>query len=228
MKIKTALILCAGFGKRLSPLTQQTPKPLLKLNNITILEKCIKMILDLKIEKILLNSFHLGDQISAFIKNKKFPIDIQIIEDGIKILNTGGGILNMMENSKEENFIIFNPDTVWGQNYVNEIDKMQNLYFSNELNNILLCVNKDLSFDENLKGDFNLINHTLNKKEKKFIYIGCQILNKKLFENFKSSHFSISKIWEELLNKNQLNGYESLNKFYHLTNLEIFKKLQDL
>ena len=228
MKIKTALILCAGFGKRLNPLTLQTPKPLLELKNMTMLEKCINMILELGVEKVLINTFHLGDQISKFIKNKKFMIDIKIIDDGIKILNTGGGILNMMENSKEENFIIFNPDTVWSQNYVNEIKKMQNLYFSNKLNNLLLCSNKNLSFDKNLKGDFDLINHTLSKKDNKFIYIGCQILNKSLFKNYKLSNFSISKIWGELLNTNQLNGFESLNEFYHLTDLETFKKLQDL
>jgi len=228
MKIKTALILCAGLGKRLNPLTLKTPKPLLKLNNITMLEMCINMILELKIEKVILNTFHLGDQISFFIKNKKFPIDIKVIEDGNKILDTGGGILNMMKNSKEENFLIFNPDTVWTKNYFNEIKKMQNFYFLNELNNILLCTNKNLSFDKNLKGDFNLKNHILSKKDNNFIYIGCQILNKNLFKNYKPDNFSISKIWEELLSKNQLNGFESFNKFYHLTNLETFKKLQDL
>jgi len=228
MKIKTALILCAGLGKRLNPLTLKTPKPLLKLNNITMLEMCINMILELRMEKVILNTFHLGDQISFFIKNKKFPIDIKVIEDGNKILDTGGGILNMMKNSKEENFLIFNPDTVWTKNYFNEIKKMQNFYFLNELNNILLCTNKNLSFDKNLKGDFNLKNHILRKKDNNFIYIGCQILNKNLFKNYKPENFSISKIWEELLNKNQLNGFESFNKFYHLTNLETFKKLQDL
>ncbi len=228
MKIKTALILCAGLGKRLNPLTLKTPKPLLKLNNITILEMCINMILELRIEKVILNTFHLGDQISFFIKNKKFPIDIKVIEDGNKILDTGGGILNMMKNSKEEDFLIFNPDTVWTKNYINEIKKMQNLYFLNELNNILLCTNKNLSFDKNLKGDFNLKNHILTKKDNNFIYIGCQILNKNLFKNYKSDNFPISEIWEELLSKNQLNGFESLNMFYHLTNLETFKKLQDL
>ena len=105
---------------------------------------------------------------------------------------------------------------------------MQNLYFLNELNNILLCTNKNLSFYKNLKGDFNLKNHILSKKDNNFIYIGCQILNKNLFKNYKLDNFPISEIWEELLSKNQLNGFESLNKFYHLTNLETFKKLQDL
>lgn len=229
MRIKTALILCAGLGRRLNPMTLQTPKPLLKLNDKTMLEKCINMILELGIKKIFLNTFHLGSQISEFIKKKKFPIDIQIINDGNKILNTGGGILNMIKNSLDENFIIFNPDTLWSHNYLDEINNMQNLYFSNNLENILLCVKKNLSFDKNLKGDFNLVNHTLRKnKDNDFIFIGCQILNKSLFNSYKLCNFSISEIWDELLNKNELNGFESINKFYHLTNLETFKKLQDL
>ena len=229
MRVKTAFILCAGLGKRLNPMTLETPKPLLKLNDKTMLEKCINMILELGIKKIFLNTFHLGNQISEFIKNKKFPIDIQIINDGNEILNTGGGILNMIKNSQDENFIIFNPDTLWGLNYLDEINNMQNLYFSNNLENILLCVKKNLSFDKNLKGDFNLINHSLRKnKDNDFIFIGCQILNKSLFNSYKLCNFSISEIWDELLNKNELNGFESINKFHHLTNLETFKKLQDL
>ena len=229
MRVKTAFILCAGLGKRLNPMTLETPKPLLKLNDKTMLEKCINMILELGIKKIFLNTFHLGNQISEFVKNKKFPIDIQIINDGNEILNTGGGILNMIKNSQDENFIIFNPDTLWGFNYLEEINNMQNLYFSNNLKNILLCVKKNLSFDKNLKGDFNLINHSLRKnKDNDFIFIGCQILNKSLFNSYKLCNFSISEIWDELLNKNELNGFESVNKFYHLTNLETFKKLQDL
>ena len=229
MRINTALILCAGLGSRLNPLTLTTPKPLLELDNITILEKCINTIIKLGGKKIFLNTFHLGEQIFLFIKNKKFPIDIQIIEDGGKILNTGGGILNMIENSKENDFIIFNPDTLWHKDYIDELQNMQDFYFSNELNNILLLVNKKLSFDKNLKGDFKLTNNLLKKNDHNdFIYIGCQILNRSLFENYKVRNFSILEIWNVLLKKNRLNGFESFNKFFHLTNLETFKKLKDL
>ena len=230
MKINTAIILCGGFGKRLNPITLKTPKPLIKLKNITMLENCINIIIDLKIKKVLINIFHLGEQISNFIKEKKFPIDIEIIKDGDKILNTGGGILNMMNCSQDENFLIFNPDTLWKKDYVNEIDKMESYYFQNNLDNILLVVNKRLSFDQKLKGDFNMIDNILKKKDgdKNFIYIGCQILNKNLFRKYKVESFPINEIWDSLLIQEKLNGLESLNKFYHLTNLETFKKLEDL
>ena len=228
MQIKTALILCAGLGKRLNPLTLNKPKPLLEINNITILEKCINLIIKFGARKIFVNTFHLSNQIFEFIKNKEFEIDIQIIEDGKEILDTGGGILNMIENSGDNDFIIFNPDTLWNKDYIDEINKMQNFYFSNKLDNLLLMANKKLSFDKNLKGDFELTKNLLMRSENNyFIYIGCQILNKKLFEKYKIQNFSISEIWNELLKNNKLNGYESNNKFYHLTNLETFKKLKD-
>ena len=154
MKINTAMILCAGYGKRLNPLTLKTPKPLLELKNITLLESCIKIIIKLGIKKILINTFHLSEQIFDFVKNKNFPVDIKIIKDGKDILNTGGGIINMIKNSNDDNFLIFNPDTVWDERYFDEINKMQNFYFSNKLTNILLVAKKELSFDKNLKGDF--------------------------------------------------------------------------
>tara|TARA_B100000902_G_C27118147_1_gene817204 strand:+ start:51 stop:275 length:225 start_codon:yes stop_codon:yes gene_type:complete len=74
-----------------------------------------------------------------------------------------------------------------------------------------------------------LIKNILKKNNNNdLIYIGCQILNRSLFEKYKVNNFSISKVWDELLKKDKLNGFESFNNFYHLTNLETFKKLQDL
>tara|TARA_A100000164_G_C21873545_1_gene756455 strand:+ start:89 stop:778 length:690 start_codon:yes stop_codon:yes gene_type:complete len=227
MKINTVLILGAGFGKRLNPLTLETPKPLLKLNDVTMLENCINVIIKLGIKKIVLNTFYFSEQIFDFIRNKNFLIDIEIVKDGEEILNTGGGILNMMNHTRDNNFLVFNPDTLWNKNYIDEINKMQRFYFLNKLNNILLVAKKELSFDKNLNGDFKLKNNKLKKDNNNdFIYIGCQILNKDLFKSRKVSNFPISEIWNELLNKDNLNAFESSNKFYHLTNLEIFRKLE--
>ena len=229
MKINTALILCAGFGKRLNPLTLKKPKPLLKLNNITMLEHCINVITKLGIKKIILNTFHLKEQIFDFIKNKNFPLNIQIIEDGKEILNTGGGISNMISYSQDDDFLIFNPDTLWNESYIYEINKMEEYYFTKKLNNILLVTKKGLSFDRNLTGDFDLKKNLLTKSNKNnFIYIGCQILNKNFFNKHKIKSFPISETWNNLLEIDELNGFESLNKFHHLTNLETFKKLEDL
>ena len=229
MKINTALILCAGYGKRLHPITLKTPKPLLKIKDISMLEQCINLIEKLGIQKIFINTFYLKDQFVEFLKNKYFNLDIKIIEDGENILDTGGGIQNMINNSNENDFIIFNPDTVWNYNYKDEILKMEEMYFLKEAENILLLVNKKLSFDKELNGDFNLKNNLIYKEsENEFVYIGCQIINKNLFVRNKIEKFSILEIWDDLLDNKNLYGYESHKEFYHLTNLEVFKKLKDL
>ncbi len=229
MKINTSLILCAGFGKRLNPLTLKIPKPLIKLNNLTMLENCINLNIKLGVEKIFLNTFYLSEQIYDFIKSKNFEIDIQVISDGNKILDTGGGIKNMTNYFQDDDFLVFNPDTLWTDNYIDEINKLKKFYFLKKLTNILLVVRKELSFDQNFKGDFELEKNLLKKSEKKnLIYIGCQIMNKNLFKDINEDNFSITEVWNELLKKRELNGYESFNKFYHLTNFEIFKKLKDL
>ena len=226
MKINTALILCAGYGKRLNPLTLEEPKPLLKINEITLLENCINLIKFIGLKKVIINTFYLKEKIEDFIKLKKFDLDIQIIDDGEIILNTGGGILNMINSSNESDFLTFNPDTIWNKNYAEALNNMEKFYFSKKIKNILLLVNKNLSFDKKLKGDFNLLENVIKKNpQNDLIYTGCQIINKSLFESFSVNNFSISRIWNDLIKKNELYGYESFEKFYHLTNLEVYEEL---
>jgi len=226
MKINTALILCAGYGKRLNPLTLEEPKPLLKINEITLLENCINLIKFIGLKKVIINTFYLKEKIEDFIKLKKFDLDIQIIDDGEIILNTGGGILNMINSSNESDFLTFNPDTIWNKNYAEALNNMEKFYFSKKIKNILLLVNKNLSFDKKLKGDFNLLENVIKKNpQNDLIYTGCQIINKSLFESFSVNDFSISRIWNDLIKKNELYGCESFEKFYHLTNLEVYEEL---
>ena len=226
MKINTALILCAGYGKRLNPLTLKKPKPLIEVNNITLLENTINLIKKLNIKKIKINTFYLKNQIENFILKKDFDLDIEVINDGDQILDTGGGILNLVENSNENDFIVFNPDTIWNSKYLQTIKEMENFYFNNEVQNILMVVNKQISYDKNLKGDFSFkLNKLLNYEDRNYIFTGCQIINKNLFSNYKNTSFSISKIWNELINDQKLYGFESLNEFTHITNLEIYNKL---
>ena len=226
MEIKTALILCAGYGKRLNPLTLELPKPLLKLNNITLLEKTFNLIKSLGIKKVKLNTFYLKEKIKNFVNELNLDLDIEIIEDGTQILNTGGGILNMIKKSNEENFIVFNPDTIWSNEYVSCIKDMEKVYFKEKSENILLVVNKVLSFDQKLSGDFNLNNNILKKENNNnFIYMGCQMINKNLFLKLSNRSFSILDIWNDLLLQNKLFGHESKNKFYHVTDLRIYEEL---
>ena len=225
-KINTALILCAGYGKRLNPLTLKVPKPLLKIKDISLLENTINFINDLGVKNILINTFYLKEQIKEFINKKNFNCKIDVVDDGNSILDTGGGILNLIKKSDNDNFFVFNPDTMWSKEYIQVIRKMEVFYLKNKIQNILLVVNKSKSFDKKLNGDFNLNSkNILNYQEKDFIYTGCQIINKNVFSIINQNSFSIIEIWNQLINENKLYGFESLNDFIHVTNIEIFNKL---
>ena len=142
MKINTDLILCAGYRKRLNPITLDVPKPLLKINNVSVLDQCINLINKLGIENILLNTFYLKEQIINYLKNNHSNLNIKVIDDGKEILNTGGGILNMMSHSNDENFLIFNPDTVWNMDYLEEIKNMEKWGVGFLSRSAILCLPK--------------------------------------------------------------------------------------
>tara|TARA_Y100001958_G_C21104745_1_gene453588 strand:+ start:198 stop:887 length:690 start_codon:yes stop_codon:yes gene_type:complete len=225
MKIKTALILCAGYGERLNPLTLQTPKPLLQFRKLPMLEHTIKFIENLGILNIKINTFHLEKKIMNYISTHPSKKNIEVISDGKDILGTGGGILNLINYSKEDNFLVFNPDTYWNSNYLKVVDQMCDMYLQQEMENCLLVVDKKKSYDFRLKGDFGMNKNILYKENKNYIYTGCQIVNKKLFNGLSKKFFSISEIWNKKLNQNELYGENSTEEFIHLTDLEIYNKL---
>ena len=227
MKIKSALILCAGYGTRLQPITNDIPKPLLNIKNINLLDNSLRFVQSVGIKNIKINTFYLGGKIKSFIENKKYPLNIEVVSDGEKILDTGGGIFNLIKQSEEEeDFLILNPDTLWNSNYINTFNEMEKYYFKNKVKNLLMVVNKKKSFDTRFKGDFSLNKNKLSKQIKnEFIYTGCQIINKKVFQKMNKNIFSISEIWNDLIDNRELYGYESLTDFIHLTDIKIYKKL---
>ena len=226
MQIKTALVLCAGFGKRVLPITTDIPKPLIKYNNVTLLENTINFLIDLKIKSVKINTFYLKEKIKDFINKKSFPIDIEIIDDGETILGTGGGIFNLMNSSNDNDFLTINPDTIWNSKYKNFILKMEKFYFEKKIQNSLLVVNHSFSFDKRFNGDFEFKNNILFKEKiNNFMYTGCQIISKELFMNRNLNYFPISEIWDNLMKESKLYGFEYKGNFLHLTDIEIYNKL---
>ena len=102
---------------------------------------------------------------------------------------------------------------------------MCEMYFKREMENCLLIVDKKKSYDLRLNGDFGMNENTLYQENKNYIYTGCQIINKKLFNGFPKKFFSISEIWNKKLNQKDLYGENSKEEFIHLTDLEIYNKL---
>ena len=227
MKIKQGMILAAGLGKRMLPITLKTPKPLIQIGNKNLLDRAIELLINHGVDEIAINIHHLADQVKSFINKKKYKVKITIFYEQEMLLDTGGGILNATKSFKKP-FIVVNPDTLWSNAYSNELRDLEDFYFQHKKTSLLL-VNKNLSFDNSFKGDFNLQEGTVSRdNSNKLIFTGLQILDHSVFGSIKNKIFSMNNIWNSLIKNNSLIGIESNQKFYHLNTKDMYDKILSL
>ena len=226
MKINKAMILAAGLGTRMQPLTLKIPKPLIKIGELNLLERSINLLIQHGIKEIVINVHHLADQIERFIKNKDLKIKITISNERNELLDTGGGIFKGTESFGDDPFIVINPDTVWSSTYKNELNLLEELY-SKTKKICLLVVEKSLSFDSTFKGDFNVDdnNRISRNSTNQFIFTGMQILNRKIFKKTEKKIFSMNEIWNDLIAEKNILALKSEQKFYHLNSKNIYEEL---
>ena len=227
--IKRAMILAAGFGKRVQPLTLEKPKPLLSIGKETLLSNTLKVLHNYGINEVIINIHYLGEQIIEYISKNKFDLNIKLINEKDKILDTGGGVLNAIKYFSNKPFFIINPDTIWNQYYIKELIMMEKLFLKNEKNQcLLLLVNKNKSFDTSFEGDFGLKDNLVknkNKNNNQYIYTGIQIVKPEIFLEIKEKVFPIKKVWNKLILNKKLLGLESNINFLHVSTLDIYKDL---
>ena len=227
MKIKQGMILAAGLGKRMQPITLKTPKPLIKIGNKNLLDRAIELLINHGIDEIVINVHHLADQIKDFIKKKKYKAKIKIFHEQDMLLDTGGGILNATKSFKEP-FVVINPDTLWSNAYASELNDLEDLYFQHK-KACLLLVNKSLSFDSSFNGDFNLKEGIVSRdNSNELVFTGLQILDHSVFNSINDKIFSMNDIWNNLILNKFLIGTESKQKFYHINTKEMLDKISSL
>jgi len=227
--IKKAMILSAGFGKRMHPLTLDCPKPLLKIGKETLLSNTINFLETIGIKQAIINVHYLGEQIIDYLSKKKFNLEIKLVKESNKILDTGGGVLNALHYFSNKPFLTINPDTIWNSTYLKEIKLMQELFFKNKKKKcLLLLVNKKKSFENLDNGDFNFKKNLIDRKisdKLNYIYTGLQIIRPEAFLNINKKFFSINKIWDKLILNNELYAIKSKANFLHVSNFNTYKNL---
>ena len=105
---------------------------------------------------------------------------------------------------------------------------MEKDFFSKNQKCSMLVIDKTKSFDKNFKGDFNLENNLINRKNVsnlKYIYTGMQIIKPEVFSDINARVFSINKVWNKLIENNELCGTQSKLDFFHVSTLDIYKNL---
>ena len=228
MNVKNAMILAAGLGTRMKPLTLEIPKPLIKVRGKSLLERSINLLENHGVEQITINVHYLAAQVEKFISNFKTKVKMIISDEKDLLLDTGGGVKEGTKIFGKNPFFVLNPDTLWLTDYLGEMKSLEKIYFESK-KPCLLLVNKRLSFDTSFKGDFNLKNNIVSKDIKNnFIFTGLQLLDRNYLDPIDKKVFSMNEVWNNLINNNKLSGLESRQKFYHLNTEKIYNKISNL
>ena len=183
-----AMILAAGFGKRLKPLTDDIPKPLLKVGNQSLIERNIRSLLNYGFDEIVINVSYLGNMITEHVL-ELFPNNKIVFSEESEPLGTGGGIVNALELLGDKPFMLINADIYHNIN--------------------LTALNSDVKAahlvgvrnpEHNLKGDFSLENDLVCVKSESndFTWSGISLINPKIFDELEPQEMSFD-IWYKVL-----------------------------
>ena len=227
MRNFTLMILAAGFGTRMESLTKNIPKPLLKINNSTLLTNTINFFENLGCKKFLINTHYLHENLKDYINLKHSNKNIYLIYEP-QILDTGGGVKNSIMYFDSKNFLVVNADIYWDESNINDVNNFIDIIDQFESYFLLLSNKKNTIGIERSYGDFVVDNDYVRRwmeGDPVIFFSGLQILNPKIFENFESNKFSMNKIWDKLILEKKLKAKIMKSKLLHIGDKKTFNKI---
>ena len=221
----SAMILAAGFGKRMLHLTSKTPKPLIEINNVSLLKNSIDFLFKIGCKKIVINTHYKHKLISDFINNNYKCFNIITSYENV-ILDTAGGVKNAISLFDDNKILVTNCDIFWKTENENDvINIISNFQLKDECR--LLLVEKENAYGmNNKKGDFFLKDGIVKRwqvNEKIFYYSGLQMISSNIFNDFISNKFSFNDVWDLQIKKNALYGNLMKSSWYHVGELKGLK-----
>jgi N-acetyl-alpha-D-muramate 1-phosphate uridylyltransferase len=208
-QIKAAMVLAAGFGTRMRPLTDRLPKPLVKLAGRTLLDHVLDRIADAGIEHAVVNVHHFAGQIEAHLMTRTAP-KITISDEREAILETGGGVKQALPHFGGRPFLVHNSDSVWIESKAN-LRSLMSAWAPRKMSALLLLAQRDSSIGYEARGDFHLdglarLKRKVAGEEAPYIYAGAAILKPQLFEGIAERAFSLNAIFDRAISENGLYG----------------------
>ena len=223
------MILAAGYGKRMQNLTNNTPKPLLKIKNKELLRYNIDFFVSIGCKKIVINTHYLHEKIQHCIEEHYSDRNVILSYEPI-LLNTGGGIKNALSSLEDKNFIVTNSDILWKEENTKDVLKFINNYQEIETCKLLLATDSNFEGLKKSEGDFKYEDGLLKRWKKNdpyLFYTGLQIINPVVFDLIKDSSFSINKLYDLLIAKHNLQGELSYSRIAHIGDINAFNQFKD-
>ena len=226
LKPFSAMILAAGFGKRMLPLADEIPKPLVKVNNISLLKNVIDFLFKIGCIKIIINTHYKHHLIYDFI-NEFYNFSNILISHEEHILDTAGGVKNAISLFNDENILVTNSDIYWKKENEEDVIGLINDFNSKEECRLLLVEKEKAHGLINKVGDFSLKNNIIKRwkiGDKILYYSGIQIISLNIFQDFSSNKFSFNAVWDNQIKKNSLYGNMMSSHWYHVGEIKGLKE----
>ena len=219
-KITRGMIMAAGLGLRMRPLTNDRPKPLVEVGGRTLLDHAIDRFKAAGIEMIVVNVHYKAEMIEAAVR-KRTDIEIRIQDERDKLLNTGGALKRALPNFNGEPFLTYNSDSIWLEGMGSNLERLMRRWNEAEMDCLMLLAATFSAIGYDERGDFTMdANGRLARRESQriapFAWPGVQIIHPRLIERGKGEIFSTNQLWDIAIEEGRLFGIRMDGKWMHI------------
>lgn len=214
-----AMILAAGEGRRMRPLTESTPKALIEVSGRTILDRTVDRLVEAGVKTIVVNLHHLGGQIEAHLGRRGDAGFVFSREP--ELLDTGGGVANALEPLGDETFWVVNGDVLWLNAGENALGRMVRAWDDTRMDALVLLHSTVEAYGYSGRGDFFVdpagsVERRHENEVSPFLFTGVQILHQRLFHGIGAGHFSLNLLYDRAIAEGRLHGVVHDGEWFHI------------
>lgn len=223
MKIERGMVLAAGFGQRMRPLTLTTPKPLIPVAGRCMLDRVLDHFIAAGVESCAVNSHYLADRIAMHValrmSQKREKLGILLSHED-QILDTGGGVLQALPVFQPDPFFVVNGDILWRDGAVPALERLAAAWNDETMDGLLLVQDAASAIGYDGPGDFDLLPTGKLKRRQgnaaPFVFTGVQVLHPRLFDGVEKGVFSLNLLYDKALAAGRLHGLLHDGEWYHI------------
>ncbi len=205
----TAMVMAAGLGKRMRPLTATQPKPMVRVAGKPLIDHALDRLAEAGVAKAVVNVHYLADSLEAHIKVRKTP-EVAISDERAELLETGGGMLKALPQLPDPFFCI-NADNLWLDGPVDAFHELSQRWDPKVMDALLLVVPHSRAMNFSGKGDFRMdpvgrLTRRQSGRIAPFIYTGVQLVSHRLLRDAPEGSFSTNLLWNRAMEEGRLFG----------------------
>lgn len=219
-KLTTAMVLAAGLGKRMRPMTADLPKPLVPVLGRTLLDRVLDRLADGGVEHAVVNVHYMGERIIDAVSGRETP-RIEISDERETLLDTGGGVRNALPMLGDQPFFVHNSDSIWVEGPGNTLGRMRQYFDAERMDCLVLLAMTTTSTGYDGRGDFamdatGLVSRRDENGVVPFVYTGVSIMHPRLFDGAPEGPFSMNVLWDKAIEEERLYGMRLEGKWMHV------------